>query len=155
MAKKKDQITFSISFPASGYFIEVVQNYVGKIIKNYTPFKEDRWVKRFQSVVDELCNNAVEHGSSKNDEVKIIFNINNETVEIIVEDSGTGKKKIKAKELKKMVDQRHKEDLRTNTTIRGRGLPWIVSAWMDKLHFGDRAKGGIRVRVIKYAKNKN
>ena len=112
-----------------------------------------QWAYRFQSVVDELCNNAIEHGSAKQKEIKVIFiNNPNESIEIIVEDSGTGASKMKAADLQKLVAERTKPGY-PFTELRGRGLAKIVAAWTDELEFSGLPEGGLRVRTKKYLKN--
>lgn len=109
----------------------------------------DQWAYRFQSVVDELCNNAIEHGSASGQEVKISFlSIPGKYIEIIVEDSGTGKSKLKANDIINLVAQR-KQPGYAFTELRGRGLPKIVGEWTDEMEFIDRPEGGLSVRVRK------
>lgn len=51
-------------------------------------------------MADELINNAIEHGSSPGNLVKITLTLaNNSDFEITIEDTGTGKKQINAEEL--------------------------------------------------------
>ena len=70
-------------------------------------------------------------------------------MEIIVEDTGTGKKKMNASELQKIIEERTKPDYPFKE-IRGRGLAKIVAAWTDELNFSDLPNGGIQVRIKKH-----
>ena len=107
----------------------------------------EQWAYRFQSVVDELCNNAIEFGSAPGKEITVTFiNHPDESIEITVEDTGTGKSKVTAENLKKLVAERSQPSY-SFKDIRGRGLAKIVAAWTDELEFIDRKEGGIKVRI--------
>lgn len=144
---KPTQITIII--PSNAYFMSGIRDFTLSLIRNMTDFSQ-QWAFRFQSVVDELCNNAIEHGSGDGDDIKIIFVSHpHESLEIMVEDSNKGKKAMTAKELQEIVNDRRASDYVFNG-IRGRGLAKIVSEWTDELEFTDIEDNGIRVRVKKY-----
>ena len=150
--ENQEPIKITITLPTNAYFMSGIRDFTLSMIRNMTKFS-DQWAYRFQSVVDELCNNAIEHGSSPKQEIKVTFiNHPNDSVEIIVEDSGTGKSKIKAADLQKYVAERTKPGY-PFTELRGRGLAKIVAAWTDELEFADMANGGLRVRIKKYLNN--
>ncbi len=142
-------IRITITLPTNAYFISGIRDFTLGLIRNMTEFSE-QWAFRFQSVVDELCNNAIEHGSAPGQEIKITF-INNphESIEIIVEDSGTGKVKLSARELQAIVNERRNPNY-THMGIRGRGLSKIVAEWTDELAFTDLPGSGIQVRIKKF-----
>ncbi len=148
--KNKEQITeITIVMPTQAYFMSGIRDFTLNLIKNMTDFSE-QWAYRFQSIVDELCNNAIEHGSRQGESIKIIFqSIKSEYIQIIVEDSGTGPKQLKAEEIMKLVEERKDQKL-LNGLIRGRGLPKIVAEWTDELEFSNLENGGVRVRVKKF-----
>lgn len=149
---KKDPVRITITLPTNAYFMSGIRDFTISMIRNMTNFSE-QWAYRFQSVVDELCNNAIEHGSSKQAEIKVIFiNYPGESIEIIVEDSGTGPEKIKAADLEKIVAERSQPEY-AFSTIRGRGLAKIVAAWTDQLVFTELPTGGMQVRVKKNLKD--
>jgi len=142
-------IRITITLPTNAYFISGIRDFTLGLIRNMTEFSE-QWAFRFQSVVDELCNNAIEHGSAPGKDIKITF-INNphESIEIIVEDTGTGKVKLSAKELQAIVNERRNPGY-VHIGIRGRGLSKIVAEWTDELVFTDLPGGGIQARIKKY-----
>ncbi len=142
----------TIILPTNAYFVSGIRDFTLGLIRNMTEFSE-QWAFRFQSVVDELCNNAIEHGSRPGDEINITF-INNphESIEIIVKDSGTGKSKISATELDRLVKERTNPSY-IHTGIRGRGLSKIVFEWTDELEFMDLPEGGLQVRIKKFLKD--
>ena len=142
----------TITLPTNAYFVSGIRDFTLGLIRNMTEFSE-QWAFRFQSVVDELCNNAIEHGSRPGEDIIITFiNYPHESIEIIVEDSGTGKMKITAKELQSILGERTNPKY-VHTGIRGRGLSKIVHEWTDELEFRDSPNGGIQVRIKKFLKN--
>lgn len=145
-------IKITITLPTNAYFISGIRDFTLGLIRNMTEFSE-QWAFRFQSVVDELCNNAIEHGSTPGENINITF-INNqhESIEIIVRDTGTGKNKMNAYELQKIVTER-KDPAYVNKGIRGRGLSKIVAEWTDELSFKDIENGGIEVHIKKFLKD--
>lgn len=135
--------------PTQAYFLSGIRDFTLTLIKNMTDFSE-QWAYRFQSIVDELCNNAIEHGSKEGEKIKIIFqSLAKDYIQIIIEDTGSGPKHLTAEEIKKIVEERKGQTI-MNGLIRGRGLPKIVAEWTDELEFTNTEKGGIQVRVKKY-----
>lgn len=140
-----------IMLPTSAYFVSGIRDFTLGLIQNTTHFSE-QWAYRFQSVVDELCNNAIEYGSAPNTDIRLTFTlVEGESVQIDVEDTGTGSKPIDAKSLNDLVMKRRAVDY-VFKGIRGRGLPKIVAEWTDELSFEDRGGGGIKVTVKKFLK---
>lgn len=153
MEQNKEKNTkITITLPTSAYFMSGIRDFTLNMIKNTTNFPE-KWAFRFQSVVDELCNNAIEHGSAPGSEIRITFiHAKDDYIEISVEDTGTGKDKLNAKQLKELMDKR-KAPGYVFTGIRGRGLVKIVSEWTDELNVEDRKEGGLKTTIKKYLKN--
>lgn len=146
-AEKPVKIT--ITLPTHSYFMSGIRNFTLSLIKNMTEFSE-QWAFRFQSIVDELCNNAIEHGSSSGKDIKIIFtNMQRESLEIVVQDTGTGPHKMFAAELTRLVNERRNPEY-VHKSIRGRGLSKIVAEWTDELEFSDLEGGGLQVRIKKF-----
>ena len=141
-------IKIIITIPTQAYFLSGIRDFTLNLIKNMTDFSE-KWAFRFQSIVDELCNNAIEYGSTPGNNIVISFySIPKESIQIEVEDTGTGTTHLKAADLSKIVEER-RNDPHINRSIRGRGLPKIVAEWTDTLEFTDIETGGIKVRVKK------
>ena len=142
-------VSISVIIPTNAYFISGIRDFTMTIVQNMTGFSE-QWAFRFQSVVDELTNNAIEFGSSTDENVKITFvSQKGQFIEVSVEDTGTGPNKKTAKEMQQYVEDHKNADPTTITSIRGRGLAQIVSAWTDSLEFTDNKNGGLTVRVLK------
>ncbi len=153
MQEQLPEVTkITITLPTSAYFISGIRDFTLNMIKNTTNF-EEKWAFRFQSVVDELCNNAIEYGSAPGSDVRITFQYCKEQyLDISVEDTGTGKNKTTAAQLQKLFGDR-REPGYVFTGIRGRGLIKIVGEWTDQITFADRPGGGIIVTVRKYIKD--
>lgn len=150
--QNSEPIKITITLPTSAYFMSGIRDFTLSLVKNMTGFS-NRWAYRFQSVVDELCNNAIEHGSAAGQEVKITFiSEGQKSIEVIVEDSGTGPKKISAEAMYDLLRERKNPEYIKGLGIRGRGLPKIVSEWTDELEFKDRFGGGLVIRVKKFLK---
>ncbi len=142
-------VKITITLPTNAYFMSGIRNFTLGLIRNMTEFSE-QWAFRFQSIVDELCNNAIEHGSEPGKDITLTFISNpHDSIEIMVKDTGTGKNKLKAEELKKLIDQRRDPNY-VHTGIRGRGLSKIVAEWTDELEFRDTEEGGMEVRIKKF-----
>jgi anti-sigma regulatory factor (Ser/Thr protein kinase) len=152
MDNENQETKITITLPTSAYFVSGIRDFTLNMVKNTTNF-EERWAYRFQSVIDELCNNAIEYGSSKDSEIKVTFIFKTDDyLKIIVEDTGTGKNKITAADLQKLFDERHTPGY-VFTGIRGRGLVKIVGEWSDELKFEDRPEGGLKISIKKYLKD--
>lgn len=148
----KKQTKITITLPTDAYFMSGIRDFTLNMIKNTTNFPE-KWAFRFQSVVDELCNNAIEYGSAPGSEIRITFiHEKDDYLEIQVEDTGTGKSKTKAAELQKLYEERRAPGY-AFTGIRGRGLVKIVGEWTDEIKFEDRPEGGLTITVKKYLKD--
>lgn len=140
-----------ITIPTHAYFLSGIRDFVVNLTKNLTGFSE-QWAFRFQAVVDELCNNAIEHGSAAGQMIYItLISTKGESLEVIVEDTGTGPEKKNSEQMKKLLaDRKQMMSQEQYMGFRGRGLPKIVGEWTDEISFEDSEKGGLRVRVKKY-----
>lgn len=131
-----------------------IRELVLSVIRNNTRFSS-RWACRLQSVIDELVNNAIEHGSDGHSLVTITISIgaDDESLEVTIADTGTGKKKTTADVLTKKMYENYeimKINPLLNTTVRGRGLAQIVLNWSDVFEIRDNEQGGLTTKVIKY-----
>jgi anti-sigma regulatory factor (Ser/Thr protein kinase) len=143
-------IKISIIIPTSAYFMSGLRDFTMNVVRNMTGFSE-QWAFRFQSVVDELVNNAIEFGSAPGTDVKITFlSSKGKSIEIFVEDTGTGLKKKTAMEMTSYIEEHKFMDPTKITSIRGRGLSQIVANWTDVLEFKDNTVGGLTIHVVKF-----
>jgi anti-sigma regulatory factor (Ser/Thr protein kinase) len=146
---KKEPVKITIILPTSAYFMVGIRDFTMNVVQNMTGFPE-KWAYRFQSVVDELTNNAIEFGSAPGKDIKITFvSVTGKYIEVFVEDTGTGPLKKTAAEMTDFIQKQKKIDPASITTLRGRGLTQIVSNWTDILEFKDNKDGGLTVHVVK------
>lgn len=122
-----------------------IRELVLSVIRNNTKFSS-RWAYRLQSVIDELVNNAIEHGSDGHSLVTISLFLDplDGSLEVTITDAGTGNKKTTAAVLTKKMYENYelmKENPLINTTIRGRGLAQIVINWTDTFEIQDNTDG--------------
>lgn len=151
-ANTDEPVKITIVIPTMAYFMSGIRDFTKNVVRNMTGFSE-QWAFRFQSVVDELVNNAIEFGSASGKDVKITFvSKKGKSIEIFVEDTGTGPKETKktAQEMTRYVEEQKLIEPTQITTIRGRGLAQIVANWTDVLEFKDNKEGGLTVHVVKY-----
>ena len=142
----------SITFPPDVFFVSGLRDFIGSMARTMAKLDED-WVFRIQLIVDELCNNAVEHGSEiENGEVFLSLKVTpGERFDIVVEDRGIHPKKASAREIEKRVQSKHREHVVADwESVRGRGLSHIVLPLVDELEFIDLDDGGLRVHITKY-----
>lgn len=138
---------------SSLYFQSGIRDFTLEMARNLTGLN-DQWAHRFQTIVDEMCNNAIEHGSKPGDEIALTFHLKpGEYLEVVVEDQGTGDHKITAAELQHLVQEKKQAKEMDIHSLRGRGLARIVTRWTDELEFTDRKPSGIRARARKYFRN--
>lgn len=143
-----------IQLPTNAYFMSGIRDFTLALIRNMTDFSET-WAYRFQSVVDELCNNAIEHGSNQQDKILITFLTNpDQSIKISVEDNGSNPDAKNAEQIKKLMESNKNKKI-TELGIRGRGLAFIVDKWTDKLEIEDREGGGVKITVTKLLHDPN
>lgn len=144
--------SIKIHIPASTSFSSSVRDIIWALIQNETQYSA-RWKHRLQLMVDELVNNAIEHWSSWNNPVKILITFfHNDDVEIIVEDTWTGKNKVKAEDL--LDKAKYNRDLMikdpwSNKTIRWRWLALIVLNWSDDFSYKNNSNWWLTARLFK------
>lgn len=150
--QNNEDTRITITLPTNAYFMSGIRDFTLNLIKNTTNFPE-KWAFRFQSVVDELCNNSIEYGSAPGSDIRITFIYKKDDyLEISIEDTGTGQSKTTAAQMQKLLEER-REPGYAFTGIRGRGLVKIVGEWTDEIHFLDRPEGGLITTVRKYLKD--
>ncbi|MBN2306674.1 sensor histidine kinase [Candidatus Peregrinibacteria bacterium] len=156
LSKSQDPATLeaplkiTIILPTNAYFMAGIRDFTMTVTQNMTGFSQ-QWAYRFQSVVDELTNNAIEFGSKAGENITITFvSVKGKYIEVYVRDTGTGVKKMTAADMMQYLETHKNIDPTTITTIRGRGLSQIVANWADKVGFTDNEGGGLTAHVVKY-----
>lgn len=144
--------SIKIHIPASVSFSSSIRDIIGSLIQNETKFSQ-KWRHRIQLMVDELVNNAIEHWSSWDNLVKILITFhNNNDVEIIVEDSWTGKSRIDANDLLNKAKFNREMMINnpwSNKTIRWRWLALIVLNWSDDFTYKNSPNWWLIARLYK------
>jgi len=69
---ERTPVEIKIIIPTNVYFMTGIRDFTRNIVKNMTGFS-DKWAYRFQSIVDELVNNAIEFGSAAGENIEITF----------------------------------------------------------------------------------
>ncbi len=144
----------TISLPTNAYFLSGIRDFVVNLTKNMTGFSQ-QWAFRFQAVVDELCNNAIEHGSKPGSIIRVTLISTQISLEVCVEDTGTGNDKMKPEELTRLFKERSQLVAGSYMGFRGRGLPKIVAGWTDEIVFEVSDLGGIKAKVKKYLRKED
>jgi len=148
-AGEQKPVEIKIELPTNSYFMSGIRDFTLSLIENMTDFSS-QWAYRFQSVVDELANNAIEHGSGPDDKILVtFFAIPNQEIRIIVEDHGHPTDPKNAEQVMAAMQANKNRD-KDQFSIRGRGLAFIIDKWTDKLEITDRPNGGLRVCVTKF-----
>ncbi len=146
---KEAPLKITIILPTNAYFMAGIRDFTMTVTENMTGFSK-QWAYRFQSVVDELTNNAIEFGSAVGENITITFvSVKNKYIEVFVKDTGTGPNKTSAADMMQYLESHKNIDPTTITTIRGRGLSQIVASWADSVEFIDNEDGGLTTHVIK------
>ncbi len=142
----------NIEIPAEYAYVPGVRNCVGRIACDFG--FDDTESYQIETVVDEICNNAIEHGTKEgSNSITIECTFDKDKLEMSVRDNG-GKqfdvKDVLKKNLRLLEIGPKKEDI--GFDFRGRGL-LVVQRFVDKLdiHTG---KNGTLVSIVKKHKRK-
>jgi anti-sigma regulatory factor (Ser/Thr protein kinase) len=138
-----------ISIMMSAYlgFVPGVRTAIGRIAYNFG--FDDTEAYEIETIIDEICTNAIEHGSkggNKNIIVDCKFDKN--VVEISIRDSGSPSFKVKEvmTECERLMAE-EAEKIKLDTIRRGRGL-MIVKNFVDKLDISSSSEGTL-VQILK------
>ena len=117
---KKQSKSLSISFPSFLKFVPPVRQFASRLAKQNGYSNKDAF--RIETIVDEVCNNAVEHGEhGEGSEVEVRVSINKEKVALSVSNKSDPEKVAVLRELIKPAMPSH---VGTDEK-RGRGLALI------------------------------
>lgn len=148
LAVENKPISIKVTIPTNVYFLSGIRNFTLDIAQNVACFDKE-WSHRFQTVVDELTNNAICYGGDENSEIEIEISIEkHKSMTVTVSDSGTGKNKTSLAQLKKIIIKAKAKNHRPSLDLHGRGLQ-IVSNWSDELHLAENENGGISITAKK------
>ena len=135
-----------LKIPSVVFYIEPVRAFIGNLAQSLG-FPRKR-VADIQLVLDEVCSNAVHHGSANATAgVKLRIAVDTHTLEILVRDTGPGN----AREKNWLTRERllEIEANRSPSSERGHGI-FIAKSLSDTHEMQSNEVGGTDVRVIFY-----
>lgn len=142
------QITFSI--PAHLGFIPGIRTALGRISYNFGFNDKDAY--EIETVIDEICNNAIMHGSAREDEhITVECGFDTKVIEITVTDSGSSEFNVKEvlNNSKKLMEDDTERKL-TALIEQGGGLGLIiVQKYVDKVEITSHPDG-TAVKLVKF-----
>lgn len=138
-----------ITITMSAYlgFLPGVRTAIGRIAYNFG--FDDTESYEIETIIDEICSNAIEHGSKGgNKDVTVDCKFDKKVVEISIRDSGSPSFKVKEvmTECERLMAE-EAEKIRLETIRRGRGL-MIVKNFVDKFDISSSSDGTL-VHILK------
>lgn len=139
------QQSVRIKISSDYIYISPVRAFVEKLAQQlkFSPMR----VEDIGTTVDEICNNAIEHGSSGTDsEILIVPVLNDDCLEILVRDYG------KCKETVHWLQSVRLEKLERKISPaceRGHGI-FLAKKLSDKMEMESNVHGGTDVRIFFY-----
>ena len=136
------QERIEIQLPSRLWYIEPVLSLL-KQLAQQLGFCQQR-VADIQLAIDEICGNAIEHGSAGDDTgIAISFVLNEHQLDILVRDKGTDNKGnwLTAEKLKEIYQKRAPD------RERGHGI-YMVEQLSDELKMEPNSFGGTDARII-------
>ena len=138
------QADIQLQIPSAAFYIEPVRAFVGNLAKSLG-FSRKR-VADIQLVLDEVCSNAVHHGSvNATAGVKLCISIDTDALEILVRDTGT-----RHAEKKSWLTHERLSEIERNRSPNnesGHGI-FIAKSLSDIHEMQTNASGGTDVRVV-------
>ena len=144
------EITFEM--PAYMGFVPGVRTAMSRIAG--TIGFNDKEMYEIETVTDEICTNAIEHGSKgKDNHITVECKFDKKYMEIIVKDSGSSKFNVEKvfKEGQRLMEEEAAKPI-LDTIRRQRGL-MIVKSYVDALDITSHPHGTI-VKMVKRSNNK-
>jgi anti-sigma regulatory factor (Ser/Thr protein kinase) len=144
------EITFEM--PAHMEFVSGVRTAMSRIAG--TIGFNDKEMYQIETATDEICTNAIEHGSKGKDKhITVECKFEKQYMEIIVKDSGSPKFNVEEvfEEGQRLMEEEAAKPI-LDTIRRQRGL-MIVKSYVDALHITSHPHGTI-VKMVKKSNNK-
>ncbi len=134
-------------------FVPGIRIGIGRVAVNFG--FNDKEVYEIETVIDEICNNAIEHGSKgKDNTVTLEFRFDTRYIEIVVRDSGAPQFDVDAvlEEGQRLMEEEAAKPI-LDTIRRKRGLV-IVRNFVDKMDIETKSNGTV-VNIVKRGRAKN
>jgi anti-sigma regulatory factor (Ser/Thr protein kinase) len=128
-------------------FVPGIRTGIGRVAVNFG--FNDKEVYEIETVIDEICNNAIEHGSKGNNStVSLDIKFDKRFIEISVKDSGSPQFNVEEvlKEGERLMAEEAKKPI-LDTIRRKRGL-MIVKKYVDKMDIKTSSDGTV-VSMVK------
>jgi anti-sigma regulatory factor (Ser/Thr protein kinase) len=133
-----------LKIPSAVFYIEPIRTFIGNLAQNLG-FSRKR-VADIQLVIDEICSNAIHHGSiDATVGVKLRIRIDTHSLEILVRDTGslhTGEKSWLTHDRLSEI-----EESRSPSSESGHGI-FIAKSLADTHEMQPNSAGGTDVRVV-------
>ncbi len=130
-----------LQVPAKSAYVPALRRLISSVVQQKGYGRKDSF--RIETIVDELCNNAIEHGDKEQSKFFVDFAIDREKVEMEVRNLTQGIDPIVASTVK----QKFENPVVDDESIRGRGLA-LVKMLSSELRL-DIDEGGTTVHVTK------
>jgi len=142
-----------IKITMSAYFgfVPGIRTGIGRVAVNFG--FNDKEVYEIETVIDEICNNAIEHGSKgKNNTVSLVCKFDNRYIEISIKDSGSPEFNVEEiiKEGQRLMEEEAQKPI-LDTIRRKRGL-MIVKKYVDTMDIKSN-KDGTVVNMLKRSRS--
>ena len=137
---------YELEIPNDFGYVRYIRDFIAEKALAYG-FNEERCTD-IQIIADELCNNAIEHGSPILDKtiVRIMLKFSNRELNMTIKDTGKGGLDIK--ESLSEDEKKHLEFRQELSSIkRGRGL-FLVRELSDEYDFDINPETGSTIRVV-------
>lgn len=135
-----------LKIPSTVFYVEPVRAFIGNLAQSLG-FPRKR-VADIQLVLDEICSNAVHHGSANTTTgVKLRIRVDAHALEILVRDTGPGEERQKSWLTRERLLEI--EAKRSPSSERGHGI-FIAKSLSDTHEMQSNEAGGTDVRVVFY-----
>ena len=147
---EKTPTVIRIALPTNVYFLSGIRDFTYDTVHCVAGFTE-QWAKRLQTVVDEIVNNAIEHGSIAGEMLEIEFQIEEQhAISVMVKNGPNGKSHMTAAELNAKLAEVKNEGEKPRIGVgwrcvskysivlmSGKKNPWLVRrmCWFWKFNF--------------------
>lgn len=131
----------SLQLPANAAYVPAIRRLISSVVLQKGYNRKDAF--RIETIVDELANNAIEHGDKSQERFFIEFSLDREKVEVVVRNLTSIQDPIRAAQVK----QKFENPVVDDESIRGRGLA-LVKMLSSELRL-ELDAGGTSVHVTK------
>ena len=139
----QEQQLIRLKIPSNYIYVSPIRTFIKQLVRRFE-FPQMR-IEDIELAVDEICNNAIEHGSCGiNSDILIVLTLNDDCLEILVRDKG------KDEEAASWLQSGRLEEVERQMSPKGERGHGIFLARMlsDGIEMKPNAHGGTDVRVV-------